>query len=145
MGYTEFHGHKGHEKNWYRICRSHHRLRGAISGCTLNKRLYQEAVRTPTAACERRMQPAKGRRQVTGARSPNSGKEKAPQGAFFCVPTASFLPLAETTSRGGHSRVRELLPHHRISADYSLPSWEGQVQTELPGKGEGEEQQAQER
>jgi hypothetical protein len=40
---------------------------------------------------------------------------------------------------------RELLPHHRISADYSLPSCEGQVQTELPAEEEGEEQQAQER
>jgi len=38
-----------------------------------------------------------------------------------------------------NSRIAELLPHHWISADYSLPSWEGQVQTELLGKDEGEE------
>ena len=44
-----------------------------------------------------------------------------------------------------NSRIGELLPHHWISADYSLPSWEGQVQTELLGKEEGEEQQAQKR
>jgi hypothetical protein len=43
------------------------------------------------------------------------------------------------------SAIGELLPHRWISADYSLPSWEGQVQTELPAKDEGEEQQAQER
>jgi hypothetical protein len=42
------------------------------------------------------------------------------------------------------SRTGELLPHHWVSVDYSLPSWEGQVQTELPGKDEGDEQQAQE-
>ncbi len=44
-----------------------------------------------------------------------------------------------------NSRIGELLSHHWISADYSLPSWEGQVQTELPGKDEGDESQAQER
>jgi hypothetical protein len=44
-----------------------------------------------------------------------------------------------------NSRIGELLPHHWISADYSLPSWSGQVQTELPAKGEGDEHQAQER
>ncbi len=44
-----------------------------------------------------------------------------------------------------NSRIGEWLPHHRILADYSLPSWEGQVQTELPGKDEGDEPQAQER
>jgi hypothetical protein len=43
------------------------------------------------------------------------------------------------------SGIGKLLPHHRISADYSLPSWEGQVQTEHPAKGEGDEHQAQER
>ena len=44
-----------------------------------------------------------------------------------------------------NSRIRELLPHHWISADYSMPSWEGQVQTEHPAKDEGGEPQAQER
>jgi hypothetical protein len=44
-----------------------------------------------------------------------------------------------------NSRIGELLPHHWISADYSLPSWEGQVQTDHPDKDEGEESQAQER
>jgi hypothetical protein len=50
-----------------------------------------------------------------------------------------------------NSRIGELLPHYWISADYSFPSWEGQVitsirlQTEHPDKGEGEEPQAQER
>ena len=49
------------------------------------------------------------------------------------------------------STIGELLPHHWISADYSLPSWEGQViisirlQIEHPDKDEGEEPQAQER
>lgn len=44
-----------------------------------------------------------------------------------------------------NSRIGELLPHHRISADYSLPSWYVQVQTELPGKDEGDESQGQNR
>jgi hypothetical protein len=44
-----------------------------------------------------------------------------------------------------NSRIVELLPHHWTSADYSLQSWEGQVQTEHPGKDEGDEHQAQER
>ncbi|AMP05769.1 hypothetical protein CPter291_3490 [Collimonas pratensis] len=44
-----------------------------------------------------------------------------------------------------NSRIGELLPHHWISADYFLPSWEGQVQTEHPGKDEGDEHQTQER
>jgi hypothetical protein len=44
-----------------------------------------------------------------------------------------------------HEPHWELLPHQWISADYSLPSWERQVQTELSAKDEGEEQQAQER
>jgi hypothetical protein len=43
------------------------------------------------------------------------------------------------------SRSGEWLPHSCISADYSLPSWEGQVQTEHPAKAEGEEREAQER
>lgn len=40
------------------------------------------------------------------------------------------------------------LPHVKgtgLSADYSLPSWESQVQTEHPASDEGEEPQAQER
>jgi hypothetical protein len=37
------------------------------------------------------------------------------------------------------------LPHNWISADYSLPSWEGQVQSQHPAKAEGEEREAQER
>jgi hypothetical protein len=44
-----------------------------------------------------------------------------------------------------NSRIGELLPHHWISADYSLSSWEGQVQTERRAKDEGDEPQAQER
>src|SRR5471030_372721 len=44
-----------------------------------------------------------------------------------------------------NSRIGELLPHHRISADSPWPLWEAQVQTELPGKGEGDEHQAHER
>jgi len=44
-----------------------------------------------------------------------------------------------------NSRIGELLPHHWISADYSLPSWESQIQTELPSKDEGEEHYAQKR
>ena len=43
-----------------------------------------------------------------------------------------------------NSRIGELLLHHWISADYSSPSWEDQVQTEHPGKDEGGEHQAQE-
>lgn len=41
------------------------------------------------------------------------------------------------------SRIEELLPHHWISADYPLTSLVGQVQAEHPGKGEGDEHQAQ--
>ena len=44
-----------------------------------------------------------------------------------------------------NSRIGELRPHHWILADYSLPSWESQVQTEHPAKVEGEEREAQER
>ncbi|MEB0012061.1 hypothetical protein QN379_19910 [Glaciimonas sp. Gout2] len=44
-----------------------------------------------------------------------------------------------------NSRIGELLPHHWISADYSLPSWPGQVQTKHPAKDEGDEAQAKER
>lgn len=44
-----------------------------------------------------------------------------------------------------NSRIGELLPHHWISSDYSLPSWEGQVQTEHPDKDECDKPQAQER
>jgi hypothetical protein len=43
-----------------------------------------------------------------------------------------------------NSRIGEWLPHHWISTDYSLPSREGQVQTELPAKNESDEDQAQE-
>lgn len=43
------------------------------------------------------------------------------------------------------SRIGDGLPHNAISAAYSLPSWEGQVQTEHAAKSEGEEREAQER
>ncbi|MDM0072576.1 hypothetical protein [Variovorax sp. J31P207] len=48
------------------------------------------------------------------------GAPAARRKASDCVPT---LP---------NSRIGEWLPHHWISADYSLSSWEGQVQTEHP-------------
>ncbi len=54
---------------------------------------------------------------------------------------ASSDSLADATQ----SPHRELLPHHWLSADYSLPSWEGQVHAEHPDKEEGDEPQAQER
>ncbi|ANN77846.1 hypothetical protein BAU07_12720 [Bordetella flabilis] len=53
------------------------------------------------------------------------------------------LPTRLPTQK--NHQIAELPPHHWISADYPLPSWEGQVQTELPAKDEGEDQQAQER
>jgi hypothetical protein len=43
------------------------------------------------------------------------------------------------------SRIGDGLPHNAISAAYSLPSWEGQVQTEHAAKSEGEEREAHER
>jgi hypothetical protein len=43
-----------------------------------------------------------------------------------------------------NSRIGEWLPHNWISAHHSLPSWEGQVQTEHLAKAEGEEREGQE-
>ena len=43
-----------------------------------------------------------------------------------------------------NSHIGELLPHHQLSDDYSLPSWKGQFQTECIGKEKGGKPQAQE-
>jgi hypothetical protein len=59
--------------------------------------------------------------------------------ALFAEGALTRLPMLP------NSRIGELLPHHWILADYSLPSWEGQVQTEHPDKDEGDEPQTQER
>lgn len=69
-----------------------------------------------------------------------------PNGLPINIPAAMPMLFPEASSAPPalpNSRIGKLLPHHWISADYSLPSWEGQ--TEHPGKAKGEEQQAQER
>lgn len=61
-------------------------------------------------------------------------------------PDRGFLGFAaETVSvKSPYENPKPISPYPP-SADYSLPSWVGQVQAELPAKEEGEEQQAQER
>lgn len=72
-----------------------------------------------------------------------------PNGLPINSPAAMPMLFAEASSDSPaelpNSRIGELLPQYWISADCSLPSWEGQVQTEFPAKEEGEEHQAHER
>ena len=61
--------------------------------------------------------------------------------AMLCYLPKRALTLLPTLP---DSRIGQFLPHYWVSADYSLPLWERQVQTEPPGKDEGDQHQAQE-
>lgn len=71
---------------------------------------------------------------------PNRLPINSPTAMPMLFPKRALTRLPTLPSR----RIGELLPHHWVSVDYSLPSCKGQVQTKLPGKDEGDEQQAQE-
>lgn len=58
---------------------------------------------------------------------------------FFRILLHLFHAFLTRLPKLPNSRIGEFLPYHWISADYSLPSWEGQIQTEHPGKDEGGE------
>lgn len=77
-------------------------------------------------------------RQVVELKSYSEGPESA---EIFLEPQPASSGRVPTLSR---SRIKEWLIHNWSSADYSLPSWNSQVQTKHSAKAKGEERYHQE-